>query len=59
MAMSDFNQSEQNQSGDDPDPEVRSKPKLRRFTAEYKRQILDEVAPRLQGSRSDRRPAAS
>ena len=45
MAISDLNQSEQNQSGAAPDPEVRSKPERRRFTAEYKRRILKEVAP--------------
>ena len=44
MAMNDLNQSEQNQSGAAPDPEVRSKPERRRFTAEYKRRILKEVA---------------
>ena len=44
MAMSDLNQSEQNQPGATPDPEVRSKPERRRFTAEYKRRILKEVA---------------
>ena len=44
MAMSDLNQSEQNQPGAAPDPEVRSKPERRRFTAEYKRRILKEVA---------------
>jgi len=44
MAISDFNKSDQNQSGAAPDPEVRSKPERRRFTAEYKRRILNEVA---------------
>ena len=43
MAISDLNQSEQNQSGVAPDPEVLSKPERRRFTAEYKRRILKEV----------------
>ena len=56
MAMSNLNQSDQNQSGSAPDPEVRSKPERRGFTAEYKRRIMN--APRLQGSRSDRHPAA-
>ena len=42
--MGDLNQSEQNQPGAAPDPEVRSKPERRRFTAEYKRRILKEVA---------------
>ncbi len=37
MAMSDLNKSDQNQSGAAPDPEVRSKPERRRFTADYKR----------------------
>jgi len=44
MAMNDLNQSDQNQSGAAPVPEVRSKPERRRFTAEYKRRILKEVA---------------
>ncbi len=44
MAKSDLKQADQNQSGADPDPEVRSKPERRRFTAEYKRRILKEVA---------------
>jgi len=44
MAMNDLNQSDPNQSGAAPDPEVRSKPERRRFTAEYKRRILNEVA---------------
>ena len=44
MAMSDLNQSEQHHPGAVPDPEVRSKPERRRFTAEYKRRILKEVA---------------
>jgi transposase len=44
MAMNDLNQSDQNQSGAAPDPEVRSKPERRRFTADYKRRILKEVA---------------
>jgi hypothetical protein len=34
MAISDLNQSEQNQSGAAPDPEVRSKPGRRRFNAD-------------------------
>ena len=50
MAMSDLNQSEQNQPGAAPDPEVRSKPERRRFTAEYKRRILidERLAPELE-----------
>ena len=44
MAKSDLKQADQKQSGADPDPEVRSKPERRRFTAEYKRRILKEVA---------------
>ena len=45
MAKSDLKQADQKQSGADPDPEVRSKPERRRFSAEYKRRILKEVAP--------------
>ena len=45
MAMNDLNQSDQNQSRAAQDPEVRSKTGRRRFTAEYERRILKEVAP--------------
>ena len=45
MAISDLNQSEKNQSGAAPDLEVQSKPERRRFTAEYKRRILNVWPP--------------
>ena len=42
MAMSDLKQADQDQSGAAPDPEVRSKPERRRFTADRGRSMMSK-----------------
>jgi hypothetical protein len=55
MAISDLNQADQNQSGAAPDPEGRSKPEWRRFTADRGSSIMSTpLAQFITGRRNHR-----